>query len=134
MGLEGVRRLKSDAAEEQGIERLHLNLDAVGAEFYGKPGGVPKTRFAMHIAVVGRANEGVDGDILSQVPKVPAQNGADLEVAVEDRRAERYRPYPVRLEQENAAGLDGTAGRAGPGRPVKAVCTGPPPGAGMRSI
>ena len=57
----------------------------------------------MDVCVVWRANERMDGDILSHVADVPAEHLSDRQAAVEHRRAEVDRSQLISLEQECAA-------------------------------
>ena len=75
-------------AEQERLQRLHLDLDPRSGKLHRDPRGIPKPGLVVHIAVVGRPDEGSDGHVFGHVGDVPAEHFADIEVAVEDRRAE----------------------------------------------
>ena len=97
------RCVESDAAQQQGAQRFHLQRDALRTELHRHTRGVPERRVVVHVLIVGRAHEGMDGDAARQITELPAKNGADLEVAKEDRRAQADRAQPLGLQPESGA-------------------------------
>ena len=97
------RRVESDAAQQQGTQRFHLEGDAAIGELHREAGSVPERRVIVDILVVGRAHEGMDRDAVRQITQVPAQHGADLEIAEVDRRAQADRAQPLALQLEGRA-------------------------------
>src|SRR5690242_496729 len=57
----------------------------------------------MHVLVEGRTHEGVHRDVARHVPEVPAEDGADLDVAIEDRRTQADRTDAPGFQFEDGA-------------------------------
>ena len=94
------RRVERNAAQQQRAQRLQLHGRSTGAQLQGESGGIPEPGLVVHITVVGRPDESVDRHALHHVADVPAEHRAHLEIAEEDRRAERNRAHMVGLQQE----------------------------------
>ena len=109
-GLTGQRRrCEGDAAKEQSAQRFHFDIEPLRPERQRNPGGVPETGLLHHIGIIRRANESMNHHAFRHVGNVPAEHLADRQIAEKDRRADRDRTDPLRLQQECAPrniGLD----------------------------
>src|SRR3954454_4321703 len=96
------RRSECDAAKEQGAQRFHFDVESLRPERQRNPGGVPETGLLRDIGIVRRTDEGVNRHAFRHVANVPAKHLADRQIAEKDRRADRNRADPLRLQQELA--------------------------------
>src|SRR5437879_3084771 len=105
----GSRRLRAggtiegNATQQQSPERFHLHIDATGAELDRYTRSIPERRIVVHIPIKRRAYEGVDSDAVGQIAEVPAEHRANVEVAVEDWRAQADRAQPLGLQNEGGS-------------------------------
>ena len=91
-------RIESNTTQQERPQRLELHFDAGGAEFQREARSVPEAGLVVHIAVIGRADEGMNGYAVDHIADVPSEHRSYVKTAEEYRRPKRDRTQVAGLQ------------------------------------
>ena len=115
------RRLKCEAADDHRRQRLRIEFQSARIEPQIHAARVPPARVGTDVLVVGRLHERLHVDAGPVLVEREADDPADLQMPIEQRRADVDRAERVAMQQIAAALLVSGDG-GGVSRPVKSVC------------